>query len=171
MDSQAKLLVVGYGNTLRRDDGAGVKVAELLEEMQLPGVEVLILQQLVPELAEPVAKAQGVVFVDAADTKSEEPVLAEVKPSMASRIFAHASDPGSILALAGLLYGASPKAWSLAVPAHDFGYGDGISARTMRGVPPATRLLRKLAAEFIQQRDNCGAGLCNQGQANGTGAC
>ncbi len=149
MDARVKLLVVGYGNTLRRDDGAGVKVVELLEAMHLPGVEIRIVQQLVPELAEAAAASQGIVFVDATAGKSEKPVLAELKPSAASRVFAHASDPGSILALAGLLYGGHPKAWCLAIPAHDFGFGEGLSEATMRDVPFAAGLLRELAVGFV----------------------
>ena len=54
----ANLLVIGYGNVLRHDDGVGPRVAEAIEELNLPGVRTLVCQQLSPEHAEPVARAQ-----------------------------------------------------------------------------------------------------------------
>ena len=34
-------LVIGYGNTLRGDDGVGPRVAEAIEKLNLPGVRTL----------------------------------------------------------------------------------------------------------------------------------
>ena len=39
MDSY--LLVIGYGNTLRRDDGVGPRVAEAVEGLRLAGVRTI----------------------------------------------------------------------------------------------------------------------------------
>src|ERR1035441_6445297 len=63
---EAELLVIGYGNTLRGDDGVGPRVAEAIEKLNLPGVRTLVCQQLSPEYADPVSRARTVVFVDAA---------------------------------------------------------------------------------------------------------
>jgi len=61
------VLVVGYGNPLRGDDGAGFNAAWLLSlDPRLQGADVLIRQQLTPELAEDVARADLVVLIDAA---------------------------------------------------------------------------------------------------------
>ncbi len=43
-----KVLVIGYGNTLRSDDGAGKRVAELVAEWQLLNVRSLLVHQLTP---------------------------------------------------------------------------------------------------------------------------
>ena len=43
-------LVIGYGNDLRSDDGAGRAVADRISEMELPGVAVRSVMQLTPEL-------------------------------------------------------------------------------------------------------------------------
>ena len=40
--TEAEILVVGYGNTLRGDDGVGPRVAEAIGKRQLPGVRTLI---------------------------------------------------------------------------------------------------------------------------------
>ena len=54
-------LVIGYGNTLRGDDGVGPRVAEAVGKLNLPGVRTLICQQLSPEHAELISQARAVV--------------------------------------------------------------------------------------------------------------
>ena len=59
--------MVGYGSTLRSDDGVGWHVADrLADDPRLAGAEVLARHQLTPELAADVARAALVVLVDAA---------------------------------------------------------------------------------------------------------
>jgi hydrogenase maturation protease len=48
-----QVLVLGYGNTLRRDDAVGPLAAEAVAGWGRPGVLALALPQLLPELAEP----------------------------------------------------------------------------------------------------------------------
>ena len=61
----AGILVIGYGNELRGDDGIGPRVAEAVAARNHPGVRVRIVCQLVPELAAELAEARTVIFVDA----------------------------------------------------------------------------------------------------------
>ena len=63
-------LVVGIGNTTRRDDAAGVLVAERVARLR-PLADVIAVHQLVPEIAERMAEADVVVFVDASATASD----------------------------------------------------------------------------------------------------
>ena len=63
----AGVLIVGYGNPLRSDDGIGWHAAGLLAtDPRLDGARVLARHQLAPELAEDVSRASLVVLVDAA---------------------------------------------------------------------------------------------------------
>lgn len=143
---ETKILVIGYGNTLRRDDGVGSKVAEAVEAQQLPGVRVIVCHQLTPELAEPVSQARAVVFVDA-DAKSKGGVeLREIEAGDAGQILAHATDPSSLLALAKKIFGRSPPAWALAIPVEDLGFGDGLSPRAAAGFEVAVKQIQSLAA-------------------------
>ena len=87
------LLVVGYGNELRCDDGVGPKVAAALQEMKLPGVRTITCHQLTPELAEPVSQARRVVFVDAAVDAAAGIQWRELRPAATGRIMAHAAAP------------------------------------------------------------------------------
>ena len=79
------LLVIGYGNTLRRDDGVGPGVAEAVAALGLPGVQTLACALLTPELAEPVARAGMVVFVDAAVDAPREVQLRRLEPADSAR--------------------------------------------------------------------------------------
>ncbi len=142
---ETEMLVIGYGNTLRRDDGVGPKVAEAVEAQKLPGVRVIVCHQLTPELAAPVSQARAVVFVDA-DAKSKGGVeLREIEAGDAGQILAHATDPHSLLALAKKIFGRSPKAWALAIPVEDLGFGDGLSPRAAAGFEVALKQIQSLA--------------------------
>jgi hydrogenase maturation protease len=61
----ARVLIIGYGNSLRSDDAAGIKVAETIATWQLPHVRSLAVHQLTPELAAELAAVELVIFVDA----------------------------------------------------------------------------------------------------------
>jgi Ni,Fe-hydrogenase maturation factor len=67
------VLVIGVGNDLRGDDGAGRAVVEQVTRAAVPGVRAIWSQQLVPELVEPLATARLIVFVDATHPPAEHP--------------------------------------------------------------------------------------------------
>ncbi len=122
---------------------AGVRVAEEIERLALPGVEVLTCHQLTPELAEPLAHADRVVFVDASAEPLARVTLRQVKPARSAAPLAHAADPRGLLMLARELFGQAPRAWMLALPAPDMGYGEGLSAEAEEGVRRAVAALRR----------------------------
>ena len=138
------LLVIGYGNTLRCDDGVGPKVAAAVEALKLPGVRTLICQQLSPELAEPVSHADRVVFVDAAVDAPKEVQLHPLKPGESSQLMAHAADPRTLLALARDVFGHPPKAWWLTIPAVKLGFGETLSPEAELGLLEAVESIRSL---------------------------
>lgn len=147
-ESSAGLLVIGYGNTLRRDDGAGPKVAEAVGALALPGVRTLALPLLAPELAEAISQASMVIFVDAAVDAPREVQLRKLAPADSSQIIAHAASPTIMLALARDVFGHAPKAWLITVPVEDLGIGDDFSPLAQRGFERAVREVRKCAKKL-----------------------
>src|SRR5664279_923389 len=105
----AGLLVIGYGNTLRSDDGVGPRVADAVAALALPGVHALNCPLLTPELADPISQARVAVFVDAAVDASREVQLRKLEPAGSSQIMAHAASPATLLALARDVFGHSPE--------------------------------------------------------------
>jgi hydrogenase maturation protease len=141
-----ELLVIGYGNTLRQDDGVGPRVAERIEARHLPGVRTLICDQLSPEHAEAIAHARVTVFVDAVVGAPRHVRLQRVKPRATTQLMAHAAEPGTMLALARDVYGPAPQAWLVPIPALRMGFGLDISVTARRGIEDAMRTIERLAS-------------------------
>jgi hydrogenase maturation protease len=142
--SKADLLVIGYGNTLRSDDGVGPRVAEVVGAMGLPGVRTLICQQLSPEHADPISQADAVVFVDAAVDAPKEVQLRQLEPNESSQLMAHAADPRTMLALARDVFGHAPQAWWLTIPAVKLGFGEDLSEEAQHGMKEAVERIQTL---------------------------
>ena len=77
---RSRLLVIGYGNELRGDDGVGPRVARAVSDWRLPGVTALAVHQLAPELAEPLSLSDAAVFVDAAVVGGDRVEVREIAP-------------------------------------------------------------------------------------------
>jgi len=137
-----RILVIGYGNTLRRDDGAGPEVARRIEALALPGVDTLEAHQLLPEHAELLSRVDRAIFIDASVGDCPEEIRMEpVAPDPDAGFDAHASDPGGMLALAQILFERAPKAWIIPLPAADLDIGEGLSATAEDAVEQAVKLI------------------------------
>jgi hydrogenase maturation protease len=140
-----RLLVIGYGNELRRDDGVGPRAARAVAAWQLPGVEGVAAHQLTPEFAERIGEAERVVFVDAGH---DDVVLTRpLEPSRAAQVLGHTGGPRELLALAEALCGRRPGAWLITLPAPELGFGEGLSAAAELGLAEALRQIRTLTGE------------------------
>jgi hydrogenase maturation protease len=143
-DPVREFLVIGYGNTLRGDDGVGPRVAEAVEKLNLPGVRTLVCQQLSPEYADPVARARTVVFVDAAVDAPREVQLRKLEPNESSQLMAHAADPRTLLALARDVFGHAPQAWWLTIPAVKLDFSETLTPEAQRGFAEAVGKIKEL---------------------------
>jgi hydrogenase maturation protease len=138
------LLVIGYGNTLRSDDGVGPRVAEAVGALGLPGVRTLICQQLSPEHADPISQTDRVVFVDAAVGEPRAVQFRELEPGTTTQLMAHAADPRTMLALARDVFGHAPRAWWLTIPAVNLEFSETLSVEAERGCEAAIKHIREL---------------------------
>jgi hydrogenase maturation protease len=141
-ESPAGLLVIGYGNTLRRDDGVGPRVADAVAALALPGVRTLACPLLTPELADPISRARVAIFVDAAVDAPREVQMRKLAPAEGSQIMAHAASPATMLALARDVFGHAPEAWWLTIPAEDLGLGEELSPLAERGLETAIQKIK-----------------------------
>lgn len=143
-----RTLVIGYGNTLRGDDGVGPRVAEAVARRGRPTVEALAVHQLTPELAARIADAELVIFVDArlAVAPSESCHVHEIGPDAPGPADGHVCEPRSLLALARSLFGASPEALAVTIPAIDLTFGERLSPTALREMETALRAIDGLLA-------------------------
>jgi hydrogenase maturation protease len=146
------VLVIGYGNTLRGDDGVGPAVAEAIAALDLPGVRTLACPLLTPELAEPISQARGVVFVDAAVDAPREVQRRPLAPADTSQVMAHAASPATLLALARDVFGQAPQACLITIPVEDLGIGDELSPLAQRGFERAVQEVKIWAAQALVAR-------------------
>ncbi len=151
----AEILIIGYGNTLRSDDGAGQRVAELVAEWKLPNLLSLPVHQLTPELAEPISQAELVIFVDAYPATSEQGLQVHQlsdPPSSHTQLegesqglnIGHMVDPRSLLALSQLIYNNAPPAWWILVPAVNFEFGESFSPETTENIECSLAQIRQI---------------------------
>ena len=114
-----RVLVYGYGNPGRQDDGIGIALVDELEEWAAAGGrEHLRFErdyQLNLEDAWETARHDVVVFVDASADQAEEFLLRPVEPARSVSFTTHAMSPEGVLALSRDLYGVLPAAHLLTV--------------------------------------------------------
>jgi hydrogenase maturation protease len=149
-----KYLIVGYGNTLRSDDGAGQLVAERVANWSLPNVRSLAVHQLTPELAEDLANADTVIFVDAVISSKQN--LEEIKTELleCNRKYSnsgHTEDPRSLLSLSKIVYNKVPIAYWILIPAINFEFGEEISAITQQGITQTLLAIEQIISNSVQQ--------------------
>ncbi|WP_323785048.1 hydrogenase maturation protease [Thalassovita sp.] len=132
------MLLIGYGNPGRGDDGLGPAFAERIERAALPGVRVMIDYQLTVDHALAVAGADRVVFADA--LIADEGAF-QFKASAAvtdAEITSHALSPEAVLTLARTLYDVTPAAFVLGITGQDFGeVKEGLSRQAQRNLDDA----------------------------------
>jgi len=147
----ARILIVGYGNPLRSDDGVGVRAAERLLQGPLPpGTEVLPRHQLTPDLADAIQHSDLVIFVDAARGGIPgELRCAPVDAATQAAPFTHELTPSSLMSLVTVLYGISPPAFEVSMGGECFGLGDRLSPAVADALPDLVAFLgQKLGEQF-----------------------
>ncbi|QQE63601.1 hypothetical protein GFS31_02680 [Leptolyngbya sp. BL0902] len=142
-----KTLVIGYGNTLRGDDGVGYRVAEAIETWDWANVEAYPCHQLTPDLAALLAEQDRVFFVDASQPQNPPSPLVltrlDLKTAASPTFTGHHSTPMDLLILTQQLYGQSPLAYTLLLPTWAMGYGEDLSPIAERGMRQGLRWLQE----------------------------
>lgn len=143
----AEILIVGYGNDLRSDDGAGRVVAARIEEMDLPGVAVRSQSQLTPELALHVTHAELVIFVDADVNRRGMALLPVQAGERGPPSMSHHTDPAALLLLARDLGREPPNAYTVSIPATNLELGFDLSSTTATAVEKAVDAIVGIVTE------------------------
>lgn len=141
------MLIIGYGNELRGDDGVGPKTVEAIAALKLPGVQCLSCHQLTPELAETISRANRVVFVDAAVTEAGTVEVQELAAAESAVNSPHSINPAVLLGMAKQLYGSSPRAWLVTIPVRSTDFIEKLTPLAERGMAEAIQRIQALAAE------------------------
>ncbi|WP_066424625.1 hydrogenase maturation protease [Anabaena sp. 4-3] len=122
------VMVIGYGNDLRSDDGVGQSIANEIASWHLSSVQSLAVHQLTPDLAAALANTDLAIFVDAClPVDGYDVQIQALLPDCDVDGSVHTSNPRSLLALTQALYGNCPTAWLVTIPGINFEVGDRLS--------------------------------------------
>lgn len=147
-------LLIGYGSSLHSDDGIGPCLAEALGE----GWSVITCVQLLPELSEPISRAEGCVFIDAKVGEIPGQIQCEqVHARPADSAFSHTVSPASLLAMAQSLYDAAPPAHLITVTGASFGLSESLSPElksALQGILATVGTMLKQLSQ-AEQPDPC----------------
>ena len=143
-------VVIGYGNDLRRDDGAGRWVAAQIEARALPGVVVRSVSQLTPELALEIADRDMVIFVDADVDVTETTVTPAVAAAEAPRPLTHHGDPAGVLALVPTIGEPPAHAFVISIPATDLDMGLELTPPTAAAAAEAVERIVELVYRDVE---------------------
>lgn len=146
-----KALIIGYGNSLRSDDAVGLHIAR---KLAAAGYQTIETCQLLPELAEKVAQADLVVFVDCYLDIPPGHIRVGSIPTGGPQLHSPCS-PAQLLTLAKEVYGAEPEAFFVGVGPTSLDLGESLSPLVWAAIPQAVAAIESL----IKGRYCAGAGI------------
>lgn len=143
-------LVIGYGNSLRCDDGAGIQLAEALQA-RTNLIHVMTCHQLTLDLADAIWRAKAVLFLDASaecdalhlkQIWAEEGSIASVEP------LSHSLTTLRLLTFTNALYGSCPPTWEMLIPGQVWDIGEHLSAAAAAACQAALPLVMAWGSRY-----------------------
>jgi hydrogenase maturation protease len=143
-----KVLVFGYGNPGRLDDGLGPAFAEEMEKSGLDGVTVDSNYQLSVEDSALIAEHDAVVFADADVSCTEPFCFRRVIPGAHMSFSTHSISAEALMALAEDLLSSRAEGFMLGIRGYEFNrFGEGLSPRARKNLEAALAAVRKAIEE------------------------
>ena len=141
----AKLLLFGYGNPGRGDDGLGPELIERISLLRLADVECQNDMQLQIEHVTDLVDCDRVLFIDA-DMSCVEPfAFSEISAVIDDSYTSHAMSPTALLHAYRQVYGKdAPQAFLLRIRGYDFELGDPLTEKASTNLEAATKLVVEL---------------------------
>jgi len=147
-----KILLYGYGNIGRQDDGLGILLVERIEDLaRSKGFRLLDFEanyQLNIEDALTISQYDVVLFADASVNQAEPVMIAKVEPSAQTEFTMHAMDPSFILHLCRVLYETSPETYIITIRASEFEFGQPITAEATQNLEVALAIVANRLSEI-----------------------
>ena len=146
-----KILIYGYGNPGRQDDGLGIALTERLAKWvsanQMTGVEFDYNYQLNIEDAAAIAQKDLVIFVDATTEDIPSFQLSRVDSSTNVSFTTHAASPGYILHLCKDLFQKEPLVFMLQIKGYEWAFQAGLSEQAGENLDMAFEYMQVLLTD------------------------
>jgi hydrogenase maturation protease len=149
-----RILVYGYGNPGRQDDGLGIALVDELEmwaaHKGLDNIEFDSNYQLNIEDAEAISGKDLVIFADASEEDIENFCLSEVNGTGKMSFTTHAASPGYIVKLCQELFQKVPRVLLLHIKGYEWDFQEGISSRAEENLEQALSYM-KVVLEYPEK--------------------
>jgi hydrogenase maturation protease len=146
-----QILVYGYGNPGRQDDGLGIALTQSLDawafENQIQGVEFDCNYQLNIEDAATIAQKDLVIFADATKEDIEDYCLSQVDGSSKVSFTTHAASPAYIIHLCKELFEKEPRVFLLHIKGYEWVFQEGLTERARENLDQALEFMKTLLAD------------------------
>ena len=140
-----KVLLIGYGNPARADDGLGPALAEIIESKNIPAVTVEADYQLAVEDSSSVAESDFVIFADASTNAPEPFSFQSVEAKLSDSFSTHSIEPAHIMALAENIFGSKTKGYILGIRGYEFDtFSEGLTEKAKVNLQKAADFLEEL---------------------------
>jgi hydrogenase maturation protease len=147
-EKRETVLLLGYGNPGRLDDGLGPALAAQVESLALPGVTVQADYQLCLEDSDAAARHDVVIFADAATSGAEPFSFQRVEPASALGFSTHALQPEAVLGFAWQLFGARTAGYTLGIRGYAFNeYGESLTDQGRANLAAAVAFIRRVCEQ------------------------
>lgn len=146
--SQIKILIYGYGNPGRQDDGLGNEFIEQIQSWakndENTAYEFDSNYQLNIEEAELISTKDLIIFVDASIEKEVETYkLTKVSNSSDITFTTHHASPGYILQLCNSIFDKQPPTYLLHIKGFEWDFKVGLSAKAKTNLEKALLFMKK----------------------------
>jgi hydrogenase maturation protease len=144
--SEHRILIYGYGNPGRQDDGLGNAFVEKLQEWTrekgIDGFRFDSNYQLNIEDAADVAESDLTIFIDASTEDIEDFIFTPVDASTNITFTTHAASPGYIVHLCKEIYNKTPVTYLLHIKGYEWEFKEGLSPKAKSNLDKALDVMK-----------------------------
>ncbi len=148
MHQNTKILIYGYGNPGRQDDGLGNffidKVQEWANAQGLTNIMFDSNYQLNIEDAAEISDKDIVIFVDASTEGIESFLLDEITPDAKVEFSMHAVSASYVVHLCNDIYDKTPKSFLLHIKGYEWAFKEGITKKALVNFDKAFEYIKPL---------------------------
>ena len=148
MENPRKILLYGYGNPGRQDDGLGIEFIDCIqqwikeEKLEL-SVQLDSNYHLNVEDVEAIADKDLVIFIDASKENICDFYLSKVDPSTDMAFSMHSVSPGYLLNLSEELYHRKPMAYLLHIRGYKWDINGKLTAKAQKNLCKAINYIKE----------------------------
>ena len=140
-----EILIIGYGNPGRADDGLGPAFAEELEKLNIKNLVIESDYQLSVEHAYDIAKSEVAILVDADASCTEPFEIKKVIPSERFSFSTHSVSPDNLAALSKDFSGVEKDIYLIGIRGYEFNsFKEELSKEAKKNLAKALEALSKV---------------------------